>query len=76
MSATRGCSCFDRDLTDATMVSQSLENEQGIEYIFTITEIEPVLLVQSPRIVKHQAYCTNFKNLGYADSADACYEST
>jgi len=41
--------------------------------MFQIDEIAETPLVQTPRVVKHQAYCKNFHNLGTTDTVDQCY---
>lgn len=64
-SPAEGCACY---VSESFDVNQFTAHEGN--HMFTLTPIVETPLVQSPRVVKDQAYCANFHNLGNTDTVD------
>jgi len=41
--------------------------------MYSIEPIQQDVLVQAPRVIKDQAFCKNFENLGSFDSIETCW---
>jgi hypothetical protein len=69
-SESTGCSFYPGTVKEADFASA-----QGT-HMFKIDKIAPAAIKQTPRLIKEQAYCRNYPQLGTAKSVDACFAAT
>jgi hypothetical protein len=67
-SPASGCYCYNGE---ETLVQEDYEDMEG-SHMFTIEKVVPTPTVQTPKIVKHQAYCTNHHFLGFITDLNEC----
>lgn len=65
--ASAGCSCYSGAVDEAALVSAA-----GT-HVFKIDQIAPAAIVQTPRLVKEQAYCKHYEQLGTAATVEECF---
>jgi len=65
-----GCSCYTEAVTEG-----AFESTYGT-HMFKIEQIAPAAIVQTPRLIREQAYCTNHEQLGTAASVEECFAKT
>jgi hypothetical protein len=69
-SESAGCSCYSEEVNEGDFV-----DAQGT-HMFRIAQIAPAAIAQTPRLIREQAYCTNYHPLGTAASVEECFAAT